>query len=186
MVNIIKFIKKLRGVVKGNLTIKCHLTSISSNGIKQYLGKHSYLRTESKGRIAIGHSLYVSERCIVGAYNGGILHIGDNNFFNVNCNVTCLKNITIGDNNLFGPNVVIVDHNHKYDDCDRLICRQGFETKSVSIGSDCWICANVVITPGSYIGSHIVVASNAVVTGKLEIPGVYAGIPAKLIKRRGK
>lgn len=166
MVNIIKFIKKLRGVVKGNLTIKCHLTSISSNGIKQYLGKHSYLRTESKGRIAIGHSLYVSERCIVGAYNGGILHIGDNN--------------------LFGPNVVIVDHNHKYDDCDRLICRQGFETKSVSIGSDCWICANVVITPGSYIGSHIVVASNAVVTGRLEIPGVYAGIPAKLIKRRGK
>lgn len=43
-----------------------------------------------------------------------------------------------------------------------------------------------MITPGSYIGSHIVVASNAVVTGRLEIPGVYAGIPAKLIKRRGK
>ena len=75
MVNIIKFIKKLRGVLKGNLSIKCHLISISSNGIKQYLGKHSSLRTESKGRIAIGHSLYVSELCKVGAYNGLILHI---------------------------------------------------------------------------------------------------------------
>ena len=39
---------------------------------------------------------------------------GFNNFFNTNTKVISMNSIEIGDHNLFGPNVVIVDQNHKY------------------------------------------------------------------------
>ena len=64
------------------------------------------------------------------------------------------------------------------------ICRQGYRLNPVSIGSDCWICANVVICPGAIIGDHIVIAANSVVRGGLTEAGLYAGAPAKLVKRR--
>ena len=175
---------KIKGVIRANIALVIKNKNINAKGWKQFIGKMSSLRTEEKGKINIGRALYLSDRCTIGAYKGGELSIGDNNFFNMNCNIACYKKICIGNNNLFGPNVVIVDHNHRYDMPDKLICKQGYNFREVTIGSDCWICANVVITPGTKIGDHIVIGANAVVSGDLSTPGVYAGIPAKLIKKR--
>ena len=114
--------------------------------------------------------------------NGGQICVGFNNFFNTNCKITSLENIKIGDNNLFGPNVVILDHDHRYRNTSVLINQQGFEKSPVIIGSNVWICANVVVTRGVEIKDNIVVSANSVVKESLIVPGVYAGNPAKLVK----
>ena len=54
----------------------------------------------------------------------------------------------------------------------------------VCIGNDVWIGEGVKILEGVTIGNGAVVAAYAVVTKDLEAYGVYAGVPAKLVKYR--
>ena len=111
--------------------------------------------------------------------------IGNNNFFNKNIFIECLSGIDIGDNNLFGPNVVIIDHNHKYDN-NRLISSQGYKKGKIIIGSNVWIGANTTICKGVTIADNVVIGANSVVVKSIVSSGVYAGCPAVLIKNKGE
>lgn len=182
---LVQFVGKFNGAMRAALIFVLKNKSVKKIGWKHYIGKMSSLRTEERGTISIGNKLYLSDRCVVGAYKGGKLIIGDNNFFNNNCSVTCYEEIFIGNNNLFAQNIVIVDHNHLYENQEIPICKQGYKTKKVSIGSNCWICTNTVICAGACIGDNIVVSANSVVKGSLIESGIYAGSPARLVKKFG-
>jgi len=52
------------------------------------------------------------------------------------------------------------------------------------IGNDVWLGVNVVVIAGIKIGDGVIIGANSVVTKDLEDYGVYAGNPAKLIKKR--
>ena len=56
--------------------------------------------------------------------------------------------------------------------------------RGVSIGSDVWIGKDVRIFHGSEIGDGCVIGERSLVRGKCEPYGVYAGIPARLVKKR--
>ncbi|MBR6452357.1 MAG: CatB-related O-acetyltransferase [Lachnospiraceae bacterium] len=58
------------------------------------------------------------------------------------------------------------------------------ERVQVMIGNDVWIGNDVRIFPGVTIGDGAVVGTGAVVTKDLEPYGIYAGVPAKLIRKR--
>ena len=169
------FLRLIKEVAINGGKLKIH-------GYKYYIGIKIKFWLHSGGIFDIGRKTWFSDFCCFEA-NGGEIKLGFNNFFNSNCKLVSINKITIGDNNLFGPNVVIVDHNHNYSDMKNLICKQGFSSAPITLGSDIWICANVVITQGVTIGNHIVVAANSVVSNNLMESGVYAGSPAVLVKR---
>lgn len=52
------------------------------------------------------------------------------------------------------------------------------------IGNDCWIGRNVTILSGVSIGDGVIVGAGSIVTNDLAPYGIYAGVPAKLIKYR--
>ncbi len=54
----------------------------------------------------------------------------------------------------------------------------------VRIGNDVWIGSNVQIMEGVTIADGCVVAAGAVVTKDTEAYGIYAGVPARLIRKR--
>lgn len=54
----------------------------------------------------------------------------------------------------------------------------------ITIGNDVWICRNARILNGVIIGDGCVIAENSFVNKDCEPYGVYAGLPAKLIKYR--
>ncbi|MCI7309928.1 MAG: acyltransferase [Prevotella sp.] len=55
--------------------------------------------------------------------------------------------------------------------------------KSVTIGKGTWIGANSIVLQGVTIAENCVVAAGSVVNKDLDIPGgVYAGVPAKLVR----
>lgn len=58
------------------------------------------------------------------------------------------------------------------------------QKKDIFIGNDVWIGDGVTILPGVKIADGCVVGAGAVVTKNLEPYGVYAGIPAKLMRFR--
>lgn len=54
----------------------------------------------------------------------------------------------------------------------------------IEIGNDVWIGFNCTILSGSKVGNGVVIAAHSLVKGNLEPYGIYAGTPAKLIKKR--
>lgn len=92
--------------------------------------------------------------------------------------------ITIGDNCLISYNVHIRTDMHNYESKQHLINSQGRREKSIIIGNDVWIGYGAQILSGITIADGCVIAAGAVVTKDTVKYGVYAGIPARLIKYR--
>ena len=76
--------------------------------------------------------------------------MGDFACLGKNCNVP--DNITLGNEVMMGPNVTILDRNHRFERIDIPMGRQGdTERKPVVIENDVWIGCQVLIMPGRTI-----------------------------------
>ncbi len=131
----------------------------------------------SKKKFQIGRSVNIS--------NPSALSIGDNVVINAEVYLISSKfTIHIGDNCLIAPRCFIQTLNHKYIDKNITINTQGVVGGDVTIGDDCWLSYGVVVLPGVNIKSGSVLGACSVVTKDTKSFGVYAGVPAKLIKER--
>jgi galactoside O-acetyltransferase len=152
-----------RKVIFGeNLTIR-NFTSIII-GDNTSIMSNSYLYAD-KGTLIIGKNCSFNNSVFFGASSGKVL---------------------IGDNVLIGPFTVLRASNHNSKNIDIPIIEQGHHSGTITIGNDCWIGANVVITSNVSIGEHSIVAAGAVVTKDVEPYSIVAGVPAKCIKKRNK
>lgn len=97
----------------------------------------------------------------------GKVTIGDDCFFNNDCSINSLCEITIGDGTIMGENVKIYDHNHKFNDLSKPIKAQGYSIGKVSIGKHCWIGSNVVVLKNAVIGDNCVVGAGCVISGEI-------------------
>jgi acetyltransferase-like isoleucine patch superfamily enzyme len=148
-------------------TLNCYLKA-------KYRGKIQLLRSSSFGKnfaldikadnflLKIGNSSFKNYGSI-NIREGGNLIIGDGVTFNSFCTISCLDQITIGDNTLFGSNIYIYDHDHRYRDANLLVKDQGYTCLPITIGENCWIGANVTILKGVSIGSNSVIGAGIVV-----------------------
>ena len=111
------------------------------------------------------------------------LEIGNNSGIGIDCEV--YGPVTIGNNVMMGPEVVIYTSGHKHDRIDIPMMEQGSsETQPVIIGNDVWIGRRAIIMPGVTIGDGVIVGAGAVVTKNIEPYMVAVGVPAKAIKSR--
>jgi maltose O-acetyltransferase len=111
-------------------------------------------------------------------YGSNIL-LGERVFFNFNCVVLDVCQVTIGDYTLFGPAVQIYTATHPMN--AELRRKQEFG-KPVEVGSNVWVGGGAIICPGVKIGSKSVIGAGSVVTR--DIPeGVFAaGNPCRVIR----
>lgn len=118
-----------------------------------------------KGELSLSNSIFTRKN-VSFRVECGVLVIGTS-FFNQGCTVTCMEKIIIGNDCLFGPNVVIVDHDHDYKipNNKRGSC---YKKSPVYIGNNVWIGANVVILRGTELGDNCVVGAGSVIKGKFE------------------
>ncbi|MGB7363291.1 MAG: glycosyltransferase [Rhodococcus sp. (in: high G+C Gram-positive bacteria)] len=92
--------------------------------------------------------------------------------------------VSIGENCLLAPHVVMVSENHASDDVDAPMNRQGFVRAAIVLEDDVWLGAGVVVTSGVTIGKGAIVGAGAVVTKDVAPHEVVGGVPARLIKSR--
>lgn len=97
------------------------------------------------------------------AIEGGRIDIGSNCFFNHNCSINSLQYVSIGDGTIFGENVHIYDHNHRFRSEEESIKSQGYAVGETKIGSHCWLGTNVVVLKGVTIGDNCVIGAGIVV-----------------------
>ncbi|WP_153914815.1 sugar O-acetyltransferase [Shewanella sp. TC10] len=107
------------------------------------------------------------------------IEVGDNFYANHNLVILDVCQVKIGDNVMFGPNVMISTATHPIDAIERRSTEYG---KPITIGNDVWLGGNVSILPGVSIGDKAVVGAGSVVTKDIAGNGVYAGNPCKFIK----
>lgn len=110
--------------------------------------------------------------------------VGSRTSINRKAIIHCGGGVEIGEDVLIGPNVVIYSQNHKIQDTSSLISEQGYSHKEVKVGDNVWIASNVVILPGVDIGSGAVLGAGSIVSKDIPANEVWAGNPARFIKRR--
>lgn len=126
-----------------------------------------------------GHNLYIEPPffCDYGAN----IKMGDSVYFNFNCTILDVMQVTIGSNTMFGPSVHIYAATHPMDWKER---SSGLELgKPVTIGSYVWISGGVIICPGVNIGNRSVIGAGSVVTRDIPDDVFAAGNPCKVIKQ---
>lgn len=120
-----------------------------------------------------------------GAIFGPQVEIGDNSGIGIRCELW--GPVSIGNNVMMGPEVVVYTSGHRFDDYEIPMNIQGTtEDRKVYIGDDCWIGRRAIIMPGVTIGDGCVIAAGAIVTHDIPQYSVVAGVPARIIKSRIK
>lgn len=122
--------------------------------------------------------------CLLKTYKNGIITVGKNVEL-TGITIVCASKVEIGDNCMIGSNCVIFDTDiHPIDPTKRRqVCTEIVSTKPVTIGKNVWLGVNCTILKGVTIGDNSIIGAGSVVTGDVDKNSIFAGNPAKLIKK---
>lgn len=139
---------------------------------------------EGYGRIVVGAYTHFGAHARVRAHEGTV-RIGSKCVVGIRNTINGWLDIEIGDACLFGDDVYVCDFDHVTADLSLPIKDQGIVKSPVRIGDDVWLGTKVVVTRGTDIGEHSVVAASAVARGVYPAKSVVAGIPGRVVRSRG-
>ena len=100
------------------------------------------------------------------------------------CNASV--SVELQDHVLIGPRVFITDSDHVVDQTSvhTTLCNE-FRSQPVVVEHDCWLGVNAVVLKGVTVGHHSVIGANAVVTRDVPPNSTVAGVPARVVGRKG-
>ena len=139
---------------------------------------------EGYGRLVVGAYTHFGAHSRIRAHEG-TLRIGRKSVVGIRNTVNCWLDISIGDACLFGDDVYVCDFDHRFDDLATPVKDQGIVKTPVRIGDDVWLGTKVVVTRGTDIGDHTVVAAAAVARGVYPPKVLVAGVPGRVVRSRG-
>ena len=121
--------------------------------------------------------------CTISVSKNGILQISDFSGFS-GVSIYCVNKIIIGRYCNFGGNVSIWDTDfHPLDFAERRNPLQIAKSAPVIIGDDVFVGANSLILKGVLIGDRSIIGAGSVVTKNIPCDEVWAGNPAKFIRK---
>ena len=91
--------------------------------------------------------------------------------------------ITIGDDVLFGPEVMVTAATYRFED-GHPVTRQKMDEADVVIGDDVWLGTRAIVLPGAKIGDGSIIGAGAVVMGEIPPMSVAVGAPARVVRQR--
>lgn len=141
------------------------------------------LEALDEGRLVLGQGAHLEPGVWLTLGPEGRVEIGEGTFLNRNVMVAAIDRVTIGAHSMLANGCFVGDSAHRFDDPDLPVTWQGFTSKGpVTIGSNCWLGVNCVVTSGVSIGDRSVIGANSVVTGDIPPGVIAAGAPAKVIR----
>lgn len=204
---------KIKNIAKFLLFLTYNLScgsvfSLSELRIFSRVSLNPLSRFVLNGQLNVGTCATIAAKMVIVEKKGSLLNIDDGAFIgegseisvekvisigcqtSFNSGVKLLGDADIGDYCIFGHNVYISSFSHVFKS-DRPFIPISFQnvydpfaSKIVRVGNDCFIGANVFVSPGVNIGRGAVVAANSCVTKNVHPYTIVAGVPAKEIGKR--
>jgi acetyltransferase-like isoleucine patch superfamily enzyme len=142
--------------------------------------------------IAIGNNVIIRNHAWINTFDlegpeDVKIKLGDECVINAQCVISAKNNIHLKRGVMLSACSLVMDHNHAYEDTDRLIQNQGLtEGGEIVIEEGCWIGHGAVIVCSQgvlVLGRNSVVAANALVTKSFPPYSVIVGNPARLARQ---
>ena len=150
-------ISKILGIVKTIIYKLIYFRRIKLNGVPKVSSSIRY-SIKKRSKLIMGKNFKARNNVSFRIYDGGKVIVGNNVFCNDNVSINCQKNISIGENTIIGPGVMIFDHDHDYkNDMNHYV------KKDIVIGSNVWIGAGCIILKGIKIGNHAIIGAGTIV-----------------------
>lgn len=112
--------------------------------------------------------------------SGGAFYLGPG------VTILCRKSIRVGRGVIIGPRVFITDYSHDYLNANYKPYGPSDSLEEVIIGDAVWVGYSSIILPGVTIGEGAVLAAGSVLTKNVGPYELWAGNPARLIKKLPK
>ena len=131
----------------------------------------------------IGEGCYI-EPPLHANWGGRHVHFGRNIYANFNLTLVDDTHIYVGDNTMFGPNVVVATAGHPLLPELR---EQGYQYNApVHIGRNCWIGAGAILLPGVTVGDNAVIGAGSIVTRDVPANVLAVGNPCRGLREIGE
>jgi len=139
-----------------------------------------------RGAISIGNNVRILRNVTISTSEKGRILIGDNVHIGEGTIIYSDLEIIIKDNVIIGPQNIIVDFDHIYNDKNTFISQQGHNAKKVLIEDDVWVSSHCCIVKGVSIKRGSIIGAGSVVNKDIPPYSVACGVPVKIIKKRGE
>jgi acetyltransferase-like isoleucine patch superfamily enzyme len=165
------------------------------HGLKVHIGKNvtvdDFAALDAKGDendgIKIGDNTIIS-RNVVLSCKGADITIGSGCTLGINSLVHALQGspVVLGDDVLCGAYCYFIGSGpYITDELEVPFKKQGMQPKGgISIANNVWFGSNVQVMDGLEVATGSIIGSSAVVNKSIPEYSVYAGVPAKLVKKR--
>lgn len=170
------------------LAFSVDFKSFNTNGVPHLFVKNGHFRIGHLFRMNNGFTANIigrQQRCIF-IVNGGELEIGDNVGLSSTA-IVCHKKVKIGNNVRIGGNTVLYDTDfHSLDKNERVAIpekKENIKTKPITIGNNVFVGGHSTILKGSNIGKNVIIGAGSVITGTIPDNEIWAGNPAKFIRK---
>ena len=117
-------------------------------------------------------------------WGGKNVHFGNGIYANFNLTLVDDGEIFVGNNVMFGPNVIIATAGHPIH--PELRRKQAQFNLPVHIGNNVWIGAGAIVLPGVKIGDNTVIGAGSVVTKDIPSNVVAVGNPCRVLREIGE
>ncbi|HJR55822.1 MAG TPA: acyltransferase [Rhizomicrobium sp.] len=135
------------------------------------------------GALSLGAGTVIHRGAMLLPY-GGFIRLGKRCRVNPYCVLYGHGGLFIGDNVRIAAHTAIIPANHGMALDGGPMADQPLSRRGIRIGDDVWIGAGARILDGAQIEDGCVVGAGAVVRGRLAANGIYAGVPARLVRMR--
>ncbi len=174
-----------RGVVFGQGVVLRHPAKIRiGNGVTV----DDLVVLDAKGRsnhgIDVGDGVFLGRGTILSCKDGDI-RLGDHTNLGFHCEVFSGSSVTVGRHGLFAAQAYLVGGGHEFEGADAAVIDQPRTSRGITLGDNVWLGTGAKVLDGVRIGNDAVVGANAVVSSDLPEGAIAAGVPARVLRKRG-
>jgi acetyltransferase-like isoleucine patch superfamily enzyme len=145
---------------------------------------YNYSHVQPRRHLTVGPGAKISPNAVFS--NPERIEIGAKVSIGARCHIWAGPSsgrIVIGDDVLFGPEVMVTAAGYRFDD-GAPVTEQAMDEADVIIGRDVWLATRVIVLPGARIGDGAIIGAGAIVTGEIPPYAIAVGIPAKVVGQR--
>jgi len=171
--------------VSGWIDIALAGNSTFKTGRGVFIPRTVEVRGHDDGRIIIGDEVTIDTGARLAVANKATMSIGNNAGIGPYNILNAFDDLTIGRDTMFGPFININCADHGTDPGTPMRLQYG-TYGPVTIGSDCWLGAGVVVTKGVTIGDGAVIGAGSVVTCDVPPNTIACGVPCRVLRERSE